>query len=143
MTVPPNPALRREVIGIYKGMNSAPYNALTGQASAPPPTLSTAEGPLCLSPRRINSILLLLHALISAELLNLGRDYPLGYPYFRSRLHRAFAGQAGLRNEDAIRKGIQRAEFVKKGASKLQPSASICYLFGANREGGGRATWYS
>ncbi|KAK2846333.1 hypothetical protein FQN49_005829 [Arthroderma sp. PD_2] len=55
---------------------------------------------------------------IYKELLFLGRDYPLGYSYFRERLHRAFASQAGITNEDEIRKGIERAEFVKKGASK-------------------------
>ncbi|KAJ5454451.1 LYR motif-containing protein 5A, partial [Penicillium daleae] len=49
------------------------------------------------------------------ELLWLGREYPLGYQYFRDRLHRAFAGQAHLTDEDQIRKGIARAEFVKKG----------------------------
>jgi len=62
-----NPALRREVINIYK------------------------------------------------ELLHMGRDYPLGYAYFQTRLHAAFASQAGLRDEDAIRKALGRAEFVKKG----------------------------
>lgn len=50
-----------------------------------------------------------------AELLFLGREYPLGYTYFRDRLHRAFAGQAHLQDEEQIRKGIARAEFVKKG----------------------------
>lgn len=49
------------------------------------------------------------------ELLWLGREYPLGYTYFRDRLHRAFAGQAHLQDEEQIRKGIARAEFVKKG----------------------------
>ncbi|KAF6800926.1 complex 1 protein [Colletotrichum sojae] len=51
---------------------------------------------------------------IYKELLYLGREYPLGYGYFRPRLHRAFSANAGLRDEDAIRKGIERAEFVKK-----------------------------
>jgi hypothetical protein len=49
------------------------------------------------------------------ELLFLGREYPLGYNYFRPRLHKAFASQASLTDEAAIRKGIERAEFVKKG----------------------------
>lgn len=49
------------------------------------------------------------------ELLNLGKGYPLGYDYFRERLHKAFKSQAGLRDEGEIRKGVQRAEFVKKG----------------------------
>ncbi|KAL2002704.1 hypothetical protein VTN02DRAFT_6135 [Thermoascus thermophilus] len=51
---------------------------------------------------------------IYKELLNLGRNYPLGYEYFRNRLHRAFSSQAHLRDEEQIRKGIERAEFVKK-----------------------------
>ncbi|KAL2005651.1 hypothetical protein VTN00DRAFT_10144 [Thermoascus crustaceus] len=51
---------------------------------------------------------------IYKELLNLGRNYPLGYEYFRNRLHRAFSSRAHLRDEEQIRKGIERAEFVKK-----------------------------
>ncbi|KAH8768551.1 complex 1 protein [Hyaloscypha finlandica] len=67
----PNPALRREVIAIYK------------------------------------------------ELLNLGKAYPLGYDYFRPRLHKAFASNASLTDEKDIRKGIERAEFVKKEIEAL------------------------
>ncbi|KAK2760641.1 complex 1 protein [Colletotrichum kahawae] len=54
---------------------------------------------------------------IYKELLFLGREYPLGYDYFRPRLHRAFSANAGLKDGEAIEKGIQRAEFVKKGRS--------------------------
>ncbi|KAJ5884163.1 hypothetical protein N7504_009035 [Penicillium tannophilum] len=53
------------------------------------------------------------------ELLWLGREYPLGYKYFRDRLHRAFAGQAHLQDEEQIRKGVARAEFVKKEVEAL------------------------
>jgi hypothetical protein len=53
------------------------------------------------------------------ELLWMGREYPLGYQYFRDRLHRAFASQAHLRDEEQIRKGIARAEFVKKEVEAL------------------------
>ena len=49
------------------------------------------------------------------ELLNLGKAYPLGFDYFRPRLHKAFASNASLTDEKDIRKGIERAEFVKKG----------------------------
>ncbi|KAL2820218.1 NADH-ubiquinone oxidoreductase complex 1/LYR family protein [Aspergillus cavernicola] len=56
---------------------------------------------------------------IYKELLNIGREYPLGYEYFRTRLHRAFSSQAYLDNEDQIRKGIARAEFVKKEIEML------------------------
>jgi hypothetical protein len=45
----------------------------------------------------------------------MGRDYPLGYQYFRDRLHRAFASRANITDEDQIRDGIRRAEYVKKG----------------------------
>ncbi|KAL1964326.1 hypothetical protein VTN77DRAFT_7011 [Rasamsonia byssochlamydoides] len=48
------------------------------------------------------------------ELLFLGREYPLGYTYFRDRLHRAFAGKAHLTDPKQIEEGIKRAEFVKK-----------------------------
>ncbi|KAF2233688.1 hypothetical protein EV356DRAFT_503196, partial [Viridothelium virens] len=54
---------------------------------------------------------------IYKELLYLGREYPLGYDYFRPRLHKAFASQAGLRHEDKIKEAIGRAQYVKKGMS--------------------------
>ncbi|EAQ86117.1 hypothetical protein CHGG_07370 [Chaetomium globosum CBS 148.51] len=53
-----------------------------------------------------------LHAL---KLLYLGRDYPQGYDFFRPRLHRAFMANANLTDEGAIRAGIARADFVRKG----------------------------
>jgi len=49
------------------------------------------------------------------ELLYLGRQYPLGYDYFRPRLHKAFMSKAGLEDEEQIRRGIDQAEYVKKG----------------------------
>ena len=52
----------------------------------------------------------------NTELLNIGRQYPLGYSHFQSRLHKAFASQAHLQDEDMIKKGIERAEYVKKGS---------------------------
>lgn len=52
---------------------------------------------------------------VPAELLYLGRDYPQGYDYYRTRLHKAFASQRHLDDEDKIRQGLKRAEFVKKG----------------------------
>ncbi|KAI6799144.1 hypothetical protein KC332_g16858 [Hortaea werneckii] len=48
------------------------------------------------------------------ELLYLGREYPLGYDYFRPRLHKAFMAKSGLQDEEQIRKGIEQAEYVKK-----------------------------
>jgi hypothetical protein len=80
--------LRHHVIRIYKGISRHP--------------LTEAQ---------------ILTRLISIkELLYLGREYPLGYDYFRPRLHKAFMSKAGLRDEQEIRKGIAQAEYVKKGA---------------------------
>ncbi|PKX92513.1 NADH-ubiquinone oxidoreductase complex 1/LYR family protein [Aspergillus novofumigatus IBT 16806] len=59
----------------------------------------------------------------TAELLYLGREYPLGYDYFRQRLHRAFSGQAHLADEEKIRTGIARAQFVKKGMIEVLSEA--------------------
>ncbi|KAI6093191.1 hypothetical protein F4821DRAFT_77026 [Hypoxylon rubiginosum] len=56
---------------------------------------------------------------IYKELLNLGRDYPQGFAYFRPRLHKAFMGNAHLRDEEAIRSAIRRADFVKKEIEAL------------------------
>ncbi|PVH96653.1 LYR motif-containing protein 5A [Periconia macrospinosa] len=56
---------------------------------------------------------------IYKELLFLGRDYPLGYDYYRTRLHKAFASQRQLTNDEDIKKGIARAEFVKKEIEAL------------------------
>ncbi|RKF60840.1 hypothetical protein GcC1_161008 [Golovinomyces cichoracearum] len=40
-----------------------------------------------------------------------GREYPLGYSYFRRRLHDAFKKNSSLTDENAIRDGIKRAEY--------------------------------
>jgi uncharacterized protein YktB (UPF0637 family) len=45
----------------------------------------------------------------------MGREYPQGYDYFRTHLHKAFTSQQHLTDEEQIKKGIERAEFVKKG----------------------------
>ncbi|CAK4034929.1 Hypothetical predicted protein [Lecanosticta acicola] len=59
------------------------------------------------------------------ELLYLGREYPLGYDYFKPRLHKAFRAKADLENEDDIRKGIAQAEYVKKEIEALYVHPSI------------------
>lgn len=56
---------------------------------------------------------------IYKELLYLGRDYPQGYDFYRTRLHKAFASQRNLDDEEKIRQGIKRAEFVKKEIEAL------------------------
>jgi hypothetical protein len=45
----------------------------------------------------------------------MGREYPQGYDYFRTRLRKAFASQKNLTDEAKIKQGIERAEYVKKG----------------------------
>ncbi|KAL6854470.1 hypothetical protein J3F83DRAFT_754659 [Trichoderma novae-zelandiae] len=56
---------------------------------------------------------------IYKELLYLGREYPLGYTYFRPRLHKAFMARAAETDEDRIRAGIKQAEYVKKEIEAL------------------------
>lgn len=53
------------------------------------------------------------------ELLEMGKWYPLGYDYFRPRLHKAFMSQAQLKDEEKIKEGIRRAEYVKKEIEAL------------------------
>ena len=50
-----------------------------------------------------------------SELLYLGREYPLGYDYFRNGLRKAFKAKSGLQDGEEIKKGIAQAEYVKKG----------------------------
>jgi len=56
---------------------------------------------------------------IYKELLNLGQNYPLGYSYFRTRLHAAFWKNRNLEDGEEVEKGIRRAEFVKKEIEAL------------------------
>ncbi|KAK6361268.1 hypothetical protein TWF730_005006 [Orbilia blumenaviensis] len=56
---------------------------------------------------------------IYKELLYLGKSYPLGYNYFRTRCHKAFSKGAGLTKEEDIKMAIARAEFVKREIEAL------------------------
>jgi len=57
---------------------------------------------------------------IYKQLLYLGREYPQGgLAYVRPRLHRAFMANAHLRDDEAIRKGIERADFVRREIEAL------------------------
>ncbi|KAH6860179.1 hypothetical protein CUC08_Gglean005930 [Alternaria sp. MG1] len=56
---------------------------------------------------------------IYKDLLFMGREYPQGYDYFRTRLHKAFASQKNLTDEAKIKQGIERAEYVKKEIEAL------------------------
>ena len=87
-----NLELRRQVINVYKGarLDLRLHNHAT---------------PLIL--------------ISSPELLEMGKHYPLGYEYFRPRLHKAFMSQAHLKDEEQIRQGIKRAEYVKKEIEAL------------------------
>ncbi|KAI1809175.1 LYR family protein [Poronia punctata] len=57
---------------------------------------------------------------IYKELLHLGKNYELGYTYFRTRLHRAFMAKAELRKEEDIRKGLAFAGYMKKALYYLK-----------------------
>jgi hypothetical protein len=85
-----NPELRRQVINVYKGTLTLPRLSLPFSTNTPHP-----------------------------ELLEMGKSYPLGYSYFQSRLHKAFASQAHLTDEEQIRQGIKRAQYVKKEIEAL------------------------
>ncbi|KAK6544262.1 hypothetical protein TWF694_000964 [Orbilia ellipsospora] len=53
------------------------------------------------------------------ELLFLGKSYPLGYTYFRTRCHAAFSKAAGITDEAEIEKKLALAEYVKKEIEML------------------------
>ena len=53
------------------------------------------------------------------ELLYLGKDYPLGYQFFKSKLHKAFIKNKDLTDELEIQKLIDQANYVKKEVETL------------------------
>ncbi|KAF4508707.1 hypothetical protein G6O67_005051 [Ophiocordyceps sinensis] len=56
---------------------------------------------------------------IYKELLYLGREYPLGFAYFRPRLHQAFISRAAERDDAKILAAIAQAQYVKKEIEAL------------------------
>ncbi|CAG2116007.1 unnamed protein product [Medioppia subpectinata] len=52
-------------------------------------------------------------------LLYMGREYPLGYPYFRDRCHKAFARNRTETDVQTIDQMIKRGEFVVKEIEAL------------------------
>lgn len=92
-----NPELRRQVINIYKGLVYI----------------------FMIEPHQATYLIMII------ELLHLGKEYPLGFSYFRPRLHRAFMANAKLRSDEDIQKGIERAEFVRKG---MAPTNQFSHL---------------
>jgi len=49
----------------------------------------------------------------------MGRDYPAGYEYFRSRLKMAFIKNSSIKDEAEIRQLLARGEFVCKEIEAL------------------------
>jgi hypothetical protein len=49
----------------------------------------------------------------------MGKEYPMGFDFFRPRLHKAFMSQSHLKDDEEIRKGIARAQHVKKEIEAL------------------------
>ena len=95
-----NPALRQQVVSVYKGQ--WPVFCFFLDINTP-----------------LHQCVRLRLTCVGPELLNLGREYPLGYTYFQTRLHKAFLSQAHLKDEEEIRKGIERAAYVKKEVEAL------------------------
>ena len=52
---------------------------------------------------------------LTSKLLFMGREYPQGYQWFRTRCHAAFSSKKGISDENEIRKGLEHGEYVKKG----------------------------
>uniref|UniRef100_A0A0V0G9C0 Putative growth hormone-inducible soluble protein n=1 Tax=Triatoma dimidiata TaxID=72491 RepID=A0A0V0G9C0_TRIDM len=52
-------------------------------------------------------------------LLHLGKDYPQGFDYFRSRLKKAFLKNKDVTDPERIQKMIAHGEFVKKEIEAL------------------------
>lgn len=53
------------------------------------------------------------------QLLHMGRDYPQGYDFFRSRLKRAFQNNSDISDPEQIQMLIKRGEFVIKEIDAL------------------------
>eukprot|EP00795_Rhopilema_esculentum_P011550 gene11550-21784_t len=53
------------------------------------------------------------------QLYHLGRDYPLGFDYFRKKLKTAFMKNRDLSNPEDIRKMIDRGNYVIKELEAL------------------------
>ena len=53
------------------------------------------------------------------QLLYLGREYPLGYKYFRDHCHRSFQRNKNEKDQNKIEELIKRGEFVVKEIEAL------------------------
>ena len=101
---------RYKVLRTYKGINSLLFSWCS------PQSFPAAHFPrLHLMPSTITEPRITHCELEPLELLFMGREYPLGYKYFRERAHKAFASQKHLRDEEEIQTALRRAEWVRKG----------------------------
>ena len=57
--------------------------------------------------------------MFSLQLLYLGREYPLGYEYFREKLKNAFLKNKDVTDPEQIKAMIARGEFVIKEIEAL------------------------
>ena len=57
--------------------------------------------------------------MFSLQLLYLGREYPLGYEYFREKLKKAFLKNKDVTDPEQIKTMIARGEFVIKEIEAL------------------------
>lgn len=61
-------------------------------------------------------------------MLYLGRDYPLGYNYFRERLKKSFMKNRAETDPEQIKQLIKRGEFVIKEIEALYMLRKYRYL---------------
>lgn len=52
-------------------------------------------------------------------MLHMGRDYPAGYDFFRTRLKKAFQRNSGVTDPEEIQMLVKRGEFVVKEIEAL------------------------
>ena len=53
------------------------------------------------------------------QLLYMGREYPLGYDYFRTRCHRAFMKNSKETDPEKVEKMIRHGEYIVKELEAL------------------------
>jgi len=60
-----------------------------------------------------------IYNLFLLQLLYMGRDYPQGYDFFRSRLKKAFQRNSDISDPEQIKMLVKRGEFVVKEIEAL------------------------
>lgn len=66
-----------------------------------------------------NATKLISCVVIQLQLLHMGRDYPQGYDFFRSRLKKAFQRNSDINDSEQIHTLVKRGEFVIKEIEAL------------------------